>query len=161
MTKKEGNGARRDMPPESKRESGGRADAGRGGRRADGKFAPGNTIGEKTQWKPGQSGNPAGRPSKFAELRELFQVIGAEQIAQHPQGWTQIERMIRLMFMSKSATDRQNVLEFGWGKVPNQHEISGNLNVYDPTEARAELARRLAGIADRSGTDKVSGNTER
>jgi hypothetical protein len=139
-------------PPESRRES--------GGRRADGKFAAGNTIGEKTRYKPGQSGNPSGRPSKFAELRELFQQIGAEQIVNHPQGWTQIERMIRLMFMSKSATDRQNVLEFGWGKVPNQHEISRNLNVYDPTEARAELARRLAGIAARTGTDEISQDAE-
>lgn len=139
-------------PPETKRES--------GGRRADGKFAAGNTIGEKTQWKPGQSGNPKGRPSKFAELRELFQDIGAEQVAGHPHGWTQIERMVRLMFLSKSASDRQNVLEFGWGKVPNQHEISGNLNVYDPTEARTELARRLAGVAARTGADKVSQDAE-
>jgi hypothetical protein len=37
------------------------------GRARDGKFAPGNTVGAATQFPPGQSGNPNGRPPSAGE----------------------------------------------------------------------------------------------
>lgn len=53
----------------------------------------------------------------------MVQEIGNEAITNHPQQWSQLERMLRQMFFSKNATDHQNILEFGWGKVPDEHKI--------------------------------------
>lgn len=37
----------------------------------DGRFKEGNEVGKKTQWVPGQSGNPLGLPKDYAHVREL------------------------------------------------------------------------------------------
>lgn len=68
------------------------------------------------QFKPGQSGNPKGRPRTIGELRELIQKIGEQ-----PSGatdMTKLDVLLRQMFASKSATDRLNILKYGWGNVP-------------------------------------------
>ena len=68
------------------------------------------------QFKPGQSGNPKGRPRTIGELRELIQNIGEQ-----PSGakdMTKLDVLLRQMFASKSATDRLNILKYGWGNVP-------------------------------------------
>ncbi len=37
-------------------------------------------VGEATRWKPGQSGNPGGRPKEIAEVRRLAREYTAEAI---------------------------------------------------------------------------------
>lgn len=68
------------------------------------------------QFQPGQSGNPKGRPRTIAQLREHIQEIGEQ-----PSGaadMTKLDVLLRQMFASKSATDRLNILKYGWGNVP-------------------------------------------
>lgn len=82
---------------------------------------PTRPIGNKnppveTQIKPGEVRNPHGRPRNLSELRKLVQEMGNEEITQ--AGMTRLQLLLRTMYSSKSASDKQNVLEYGFGKVP-------------------------------------------
>lgn len=69
------------------------------------------------RWKAGApSPNPNGRPRNLSELRKLVQEMGNEEITQ--AGMTRLQLLLRTMYSSKSASDKQNVLEYGFGKVP-------------------------------------------
>ncbi len=77
------------------------------------------------QFQPGQSGNAKGRPRTIGELRELIQKIGDQ-----PSGaadLTKLDVLLLKMFASKSASDRLNILKYGWGNVPlpigGSHEL--------------------------------------
>ncbi len=49
---------------------------------------------EKGKWKKGQSGNPAGRPKKLPELRELLaNVLGDDFGVCAREGWAIWERV--------------------------------------------------------------------
>lgn len=76
-----------------------------------------------SRFKPGQSGNPHGRPKSHPELRELIQSI-AEEAPSKKNRQTRIEVLVRKMLTSKSAKDRQNILEHGWGKVPQTIDLN-------------------------------------
>lgn len=82
-------------------------------RQNSGQFKEGNGY----RWPKGQTGNPRGRPRTHAELRQLIQSIAGEPVP-GKQTQTRIEALVRKMLASKNATDRQHILEHGWGKVP-------------------------------------------
>ena len=72
----------------------------------------------ETQFKPGApSPNPKGRPRTLGQLKDLIQEL-ANEIT--PSGMTRLELMVRSMMLSKNATDKEHVLAYGWGRVPQQ-----------------------------------------
>jgi len=89
--------------------------------------------------KPFVKGDPRinrlGRPKTFDQIRDLVQDIAADMV-EPQQGWSRIEVMLRQMFISKSAQDRQNILEYGWGAVPKAIQL-------DVTEELRRLMRDL------------------
>ena len=105
----------------------------------------------KTSFKPGnphafKPGDPRinrnGRPKSHDELRELIQSLAAEPT---DDGLTRIEQMLLTMFTSSQPADRSNLLDHGWGKVPQAHTIGGDKNnpilvkTDDLQQAEAEL----------------------
>jgi hypothetical protein len=102
-------------------------------------FANGNTAGFKSN---PQNINRNGRPKSHDELRELIQQLAAEA---DEDGVTRIESLLIAMFSSAQPADRTNLLEHGWGKVPQDHRVGGDRNnpiivkTDDLQQAEAEL----------------------
>lgn len=108
----------------------------------------------KKRGKPFEKGNPHafqpgdsrinrnGRPKSHDELRELIQSLAAEA---DEDGVTRIEKMLVWMFGSAQPADRAQLLEHGWGKVPQAHTVGGDKNnpivvqAGDLQQAEAEL----------------------
>lgn len=117
-------------------------------RQNNGKFKKGNTLGFKGH---PERINRFGRPKDHDELRKLIQRIAGESL-ENKQEWTRIEAMIRAMLVSKNAADRTQVIEHGWGKVPQQLDI----NVKDVDNA---IERELARLAGRSQTEDAAASS--
>lgn len=66
--------------------------------------------------------NRAGRPKNLAQLRALVQELGNESLT--AEGLTRLQVMLRGMFASKNASDKQTILEYGFGKVKQQVDIN-------------------------------------
>lgn len=69
----------------------------------------------KGQWKPGQSGNPNGRPSGYAEFKEKCRARTDEAIA----------ALVVALDGEQSVSAARVLLEFGWGKPTQAVELSG------------------------------------
>lgn len=112
----------------------------------NGQFAKGNKLGNR--WKKGESGLKYGRTIEtHREFRDLIRKIGAEVIDPH-KGLTRAELMVRDMMGTGNATDRTNIIEHGWGKVPDELRIKTwrdevlelmKQGVLTPMQVRAEL----------------------
>ena len=90
-----------------------------GNRRSDGKFAKGNTLGNK--FKKGQSGNPNGRRGALADI------INRVWDEQDESGLTQKEKMIRRV-LSMAMNGSMNAVTYlsdrAEGKAKETKEIS-------------------------------------
>lgn len=82
---------------------------------------------EESRFKKGVSGNPHGRPKNFDELRMLVKSIAAEKL----QGadLTRVEAMILSMSTSRNPRDKELFLQYGFGKVKEQVEQSGETTI--------------------------------
>ena len=49
-------------------------------------------------WKPGESGNPAGRPKKVKTIRGILERIGVEEIKTKQGTMTKIEAILRVVY---------------------------------------------------------------
>lgn len=82
---------------------------------------------EKGKWKKGQSGNPAGRPKKLPELRELLaNVLGDEK-----DGKTAAEAILMALRAKATKGDvraAELLLDRAYGKAAMNIEIEGNVN---------------------------------
>jgi hypothetical protein len=77
-----------------------------------------------TRFKPGQSGNPKGRPKKIPAIDELL----AEVLGEEKDGKTAAQ--VILMALRAKATKgdvraAEVLLERAYGKVKERHELSG------------------------------------
>lgn len=99
--------------------------------------------------------NTHGRPKTHDELRKLIQRIAGEALADKPE-WTRIEAMVRAMIVSKSPVDRIQVIEHGWGKVPQQLDI----NVKDVDNAIESELARLAGTSQVEDAGAAEGQAD-
>ena len=95
------------------------ADKQTGNRRSDGKFAKGNTIGNR--FKKGQSGNPNGRRGALADI------INRVWDEQDESGLTQKEKMVRRV-LSMAMNGSMNAVTYlsdrAEGKAKETKEIS-------------------------------------
>lgn len=101
------------------------------------------------QWKPGQSGNPAGRPVRAKVLAEYVREVG-EEIADKKSGETRIEKVIRRLYEDAAAGKVEAarlVVERGWGKAPLEIEAE---------KSAAEMHAELLQIARECGVDPES-----
>ena len=77
---------------------------------------------EKGKWKKGESGNPAGRPKKIPELRELLaNVLGDEK-----DGKTAAEAILmglRAKAIKGDARAAELLLDRAYGKVNQNHNV--------------------------------------
>lgn len=86
----------------------------------------GNTAHLKPPWKPGQSGNPAGRPKKINTIPDILRAIGERDGKK--AGVTKLDEVMEQVY--KFALDgRPWAVEFianrTEGKVTETHEIIG------------------------------------
>lgn len=70
------------------------------------------------QFRPGNPGGP-GRPKTVGQLRDYIQSLGGEEVGTEKSGAiiTRLDLMLRSMFVSKNASDKENILKYGWGTV--------------------------------------------
>jgi hypothetical protein len=78
---------------------------------------------KETRWKPGQSGNPKGRPKSFDALRDLFQSIAEQEVDIGGKKYTRAEAIGIAMSMDKKLM--REFLEFAYGKVPQAVTLEG------------------------------------
>jgi hypothetical protein len=102
-----------------------------GGRPKGGGPTPGS-------YKPGQTGNPGGRPKSVAEVRELARTYTVEAI----------ETLVSIMRDTSVAPGSRvaaanNLLDRGHGKAPQTYEVENYDQMTD-----AELDRRIADALD-------------
>jgi hypothetical protein len=82
---------------------------------------------EKGKWKKGQSGNPAGRPKKLPELRELLaNVLGDEK-----DGKTAAEAILMALRAKATKGDvraAELLLDRAYGKAKLDIDLEGSIN---------------------------------
>ena len=87
-------------------------------------------IGEATEWKPGQSGNPAGRPTKEACLTTLLKEMVWEQCPPDKQGKTKPWREIQVMaLLALAAKGNSTAIKEVWSRLEGNVEIEQTTNV--------------------------------
>jgi len=110
-------------------------------------FEKGNTYGIETRFKPGESGNPSGRPRGLAAIarKQLEEVAaGGDQT----RGELLVRKLIDLALAGNVQAIRL-VLDREW-PAPNRHEIAGtdgdSIRV-EVEKAARELDRMLGRVA--------------
>lgn len=78
---------------------------------------------EPYKWKPGESGNPAGRPpsSITSELRKLSEEIGADGVT----GRKKLADKLWALAMYGKIDAIDKIIDRLDGKVPDKHQIEG------------------------------------
>lgn len=82
---------------------------------------------EKGKWKKGQSGNPAGRPKKIPELRELL----ANVLGDSKDGKTAAEAILMALRTKAVRGDvraAELLLDRAYGKAAMNIELEANVN---------------------------------
>jgi hypothetical protein len=114
------------------------------------KRAAGNRVGaagtpppEGKRFKPGQSGNPSGRPAGFAEFREKCREHTEDAIRALVLNLADMEGSVR-------NTAANTILAYGWGKPLQAVEVSGD-KAKDPVQVEGRVKHddspeRLAAI---------------
>jgi hypothetical protein len=69
--------------------------------------------------------NRKGRPKSFGQLRELAQAIATETVGDGENKITLIDAIMRKWSTSKDPRLQQAFIEYAYGKVPNQQEVTG------------------------------------
>jgi Family of unknown function (DUF5681) len=95
-----------------------------------------------TAFKPGQSGNPGGRPKEVAHVKELAKTYTAEAI-------TTLAKVMRDSSAPHSARVKasESLLDRAWGKAEATLNVSTTDNVRDLSTAEILAALATIGVA--------------
>ena len=111
--------------------------------------------------RPFKKGDPRinrkGRPKSFDKLRQLAQQVAGEAAAYDPEAHktlTRIELMLRAMSTSKHPSDRKTFLEYCYGKVKDEIELTDNTN-YSPEQIAQKVAGLLALAQERKDANNA------
>ncbi len=126
------------------------------------------TVGQATQFKPGQSGNPGGRPTKTPLTDELLELLKVAD----PRGVTLARRIATIICKKAEKGDSRFVnLIFDRieGPAVQVHKIGGdddappvNLNVTDAHERLAQVIERIKARQAQTATqDNTTGGSKR
>jgi hypothetical protein len=111
------------------------------------RFQPGNTC----AWKPGQSGNPAGRP-RTADLKLAVREFAGELLDNgKPRLLVWLENACK-MARQGSSKHLELLLAYGWGR-PLQQQITLTADAPSDDECLRELQGALAEIRNDSNND--------
>jgi hypothetical protein len=102
---------------------------------ADGKKHRVNTDGLRPPWKPGESGNPAGRTPNVKTIPEILRKIGEEEgtkVSVEDGGATKLDVVMQQVY--KFAREGKSwavqfIAERTEGKVTDTHEIVGQVPI--------------------------------
>jgi hypothetical protein len=119
---------------------------------------------KKTRWKPGQSGNPAGRP-KSVTLSEAYRIALAQPFPGDPQGRTYAEIIAEKLVMNAATGEVSSAREIAdrtegrpkqmldvdvklldWRELARAHGLTEE-------DVIAEARRLIESVADSSGAD--------
>ena len=112
------------------------------------------------QWKPGQSGNPKGRPKKKTVEESIRDILGEEINGPDGEPIKKLDVLCRVV-IDKAIRDR-DIATIGllfkrlWPEV-NKHELSGTVNV---DQQMREAARELDRILDIGRDEKENETVE-
>lgn len=116
---------------------------------------------EKYKWKPGQSGNPKGRPRKKTLEELIYEVLDEEQPG--TGGWDRHEALARVIVDMMLKRDGRIIKEYMarvWPQV-QRHELSGEgggpIEVVSESEWDA-FARALPRVEQRPARPRLNGN---
>lgn len=115
--------------------------------------------GFNTRWKPGQSGNPAGKPKgtehSSTRLKRLLEAVGKMKnpLTKREEEFTGLEMMdaaIIARAMKGDVAAYREILDRLEGKVPAKTEVIGNMNLTGTAAAVGEQeAKALLSLLNR------------
>jgi hypothetical protein len=121
---------------------------------------------EHTKWKPGQSGNPNGRPKKLPDLDKLM----AEVLGPNKEGRDGMQVIIEALLKKAAKGDvkaAELLLNRGYGKakqfISMNHEGGVNLVFEKATAIETDINQVHGSIHEESGSvqpEEVQGNSE-
>jgi hypothetical protein len=114
---------------------------------------PPQLVGKQQSWKPGQSGNPNGRPKKWSDIIEAELNKESLSRAKSGPGFKTIKEIItiKLLDMARHGNVRaiHELLDRNLGKPKESIELSGGLDVGISRLSDEELDRRLEELEGR------------
>lgn len=110
-----------------------------------------------TRWKPGQSGNPAGRPKGAVGWKRRFEEMASELHPTDSKGHTHLERMFLMLLQTATKGGRPSILklraqELVLGYVIGK-PVQAVASVQMPPETKDELLASLREIAEKTLDD--------
>jgi hypothetical protein len=133
-------------------------------------------------WKPGQSGNPAGRPKDGESWAAIIAAVGnmypedilefigrnndlGKVIAQLPKGvqmkYLVTARVYAALLFEPTSGLWKELMERAEGKITERVDVTSDGEKIGSDDARAEILRKLDSIATATGAGAISKPTDR
>jgi hypothetical protein len=107
-----------------------------------------------TRWKPGQSGNPAGRPKGAVGWKRRFEEMASEKHPTDAKGHTHLERMFCNLLQTATKGGRPSILKLRAQELVLGYVIGKPVQtvatVEMPPETKDELLASLRAIAEKA-----------
>jgi len=121
-----------------------------------------NVSGGDTRWKPGQSGNPAGRPKGALGWKRRFEEMASELHPSDANGDTQLERMWRLILQNATKAGRPSVIKLRSQELVLAYvlgkPVQAVANFDANPESKKQLIENLLSVLQADKEDKPDGN---
>jgi hypothetical protein len=110
-----------------------------------------------TRWKPGQSGNPAGRPKGAVGWKRRFEEMASEPHNGDANGHSHLERMFLLLLKTATKAGHPSIVKLRAQELVLGYVIGKPVqtvaSVEMPPETKDELLASLRAIAEKARDD--------